>query len=41
MQAKQVLTIPIVGIGGINFSNQHQAFDVGCDAVAMINAIFK
>jgi thiamine-phosphate pyrophosphorylase len=41
MQAKQVLTIPIVGIGGINYSNQHQAFDVGCDAVAMINALFQ
>lgn len=41
MQAKQVLTIPIVGIGGINFSNQHQAFDAGCDAVAMINSIFN
>ena len=40
-QAKQVLTIPIVGIGGIDFSNQHQAFDSGCDAVAMISALFQ
>jgi thiamine-phosphate pyrophosphorylase len=40
-QAKKVLTIPIVGIGGIDFNNQHQAFDAGCDAVAMINALFQ
>ncbi|MCS5589802.1 MAG: thiamine phosphate synthase [Candidatus Thioglobus sp.] len=40
-QAKQALTIPIVGIGGVDFSNQHQAFDAGCDAVAMINALFQ
>lgn len=40
-QAKQMLTIPIVGIGGIDFTNQHQALDAGCDAVAMINALFK
>jgi len=40
-QAKQALTIPIVGIGGIDFSNQHQAFDAGCNAVAMINALFQ
>ncbi len=39
-QAKQTLDIPIVGIGGINFSNQQQAFDAGCDAVAMINALW-
>ena len=40
-QAKQVLNIPIVGIGGVNFKNQQQAFDAGCDAVAMINALFQ
>jgi len=40
-QAKQVITIPIVCIGGIDFSNQHQAFDAGCVAVAMINALFQ
>ncbi|MBT6656121.1 MAG: thiamine phosphate synthase [Candidatus Thioglobus sp.] len=39
-RARQVLDIPIVGIGGVNFSNQQQAFDAGCDAVAMINALF-
>ncbi|MDG2353857.1 MAG: thiamine phosphate synthase [Gammaproteobacteria bacterium] len=40
-QAKQDLTIPVVGIGGIDFNNQQQAFDAGCDAVAMINALFQ
>ncbi|HIM58620.1 MAG TPA: thiamine phosphate synthase [Gammaproteobacteria bacterium] len=40
-RAKQQLSIPIVGIGGINFDNQQQAFDAGCDAVAMINALSK
>ena len=39
-EAKQKLNVPIVGIGGVNFSNQQQAFDAGCDAVAMINALF-
>lgn len=38
-QAKQHLTIPIVGIGGIDFDNQQQAFTAGCDAVAMIDAL--
>lgn len=40
-QAKKILHIPIVGIGGINFDNQDQALKVGCDAVAMIDALFK
>ena len=40
-QAKAALNIPIVGIGGIDFNNQQQALDVGCDAVAMINTLFK
>ena len=40
-QAKQTLDIPIVGIGGIDFDNQQQAFDAGCDAVAMINSLFR
>lgn len=38
-QAKQLLSIPIVGIGGIDFNTQHQAFNAGCDAVAMISAL--
>ncbi|MEO1939607.1 thiamine phosphate synthase [Candidatus Thioglobus sp.] len=41
IKAKQKLNIPIVGIGGIDFNNQHQAFDAGCDAVAMISALFQ
>ncbi|CAC9581956.1 Thiamin-phosphate pyrophosphorylase (EC 2.5.1.3) [uncultured Gammaproteobacteria bacterium] len=40
-QAKTVIDIPIVGIGGIDFDNQEQALKAGCDAVAMINAIFQ
>jgi len=40
-QAKQILKIPIVGIGGIDFDNQDKAFSAGCDAVAMINALFQ
>ncbi|MBW5290515.1 MAG: Thiamin-phosphate pyrophosphorylase [Candidatus Ruthia sp. Asou_11_S2] len=40
-KAKQILRIPIVGIGGIDFHNQQQAFDAGCDAVAMINTLFE
>ncbi|BAS67145.1 MAG: thiamine phosphate synthase [Gammaproteobacteria bacterium] len=39
-QAKQNLTIPIVGIGGINFDNQQLAYDAGCNSVAMINALW-
>ena len=40
-QAKQTLNIPIVGIGGIDFNNQQQVFDAGCNSVAMINALFQ
>ncbi|BBB23248.1 thiamine-phosphate pyrophosphorylase [Abyssogena phaseoliformis symbiont OG214] len=40
-KAKQILHIPIIGIGGIDFHNQQQAFDAGCNAVAMINTLFK
>ncbi len=40
-QAKTTLEIPIVGIGGINFENSQKAFDAGCDAVAMVEAIFN
>jgi len=39
-QAHKKLHLPIVGIGGITFSNQQQAFDAGCNAVAMINELF-
>ncbi len=40
-KAKQQISIPIVGIGGIDFNNQQKVFDAGCDAVAMINALFR
>lgn len=40
-QAKQALSIAIVGIGGVNFDNQQQAFNAGCDSVAMINQLFQ
>jgi thiamine-phosphate pyrophosphorylase len=40
-KAKQILHIPIVGIGGIDFHNQQQAFDAGCNAIAMIDTLFK
>ena len=39
-QARQQLSLPIVGVGGINFDNQQQAIAAGCDAVAMIAALF-
>lgn len=39
-QAKRQIHIPVVGIGGITFDNQQQAFDAGCDSVAMIGTLF-
>lgn len=39
-QARQILSIPIIGIGGIDFDNQAAALAAGCDAVAMMNALF-
>jgi thiamine-phosphate pyrophosphorylase len=33
--------IPIVGIGGITFENQKQAYDAGCDSVAMVEGLFS
>ncbi len=38
--AKQKLNLPIVGIGGITFENKESAFEVGCDAVAMLKGLF-
>ncbi len=40
-QARQQLSVPIVGIGGVNFDNQQQAFNAGCDSVAMISQLFQ
>ncbi len=41
IQAKEILNIPIVGVGGISFNNQQQVLSIGCDAVAMINQLFQ
>ena len=38
--AKGVLSIPIVGIGGITMENKALAQQAGCDMVAMIEALF-
>jgi thiamine-phosphate pyrophosphorylase len=40
-EIKKNITIPIVGIGGINLQNQHYAYDAGCSSVAMIDGLFK
>jgi thiamine monophosphate synthase len=32
--------VPIVGIGGVDFNNQEDAFKAGCTAVAMVSALF-
>ena len=40
-QAKKILTISIVGIGGITQQNAKFAKSAGCDAVAMIDALFS
>lgn len=39
-QAQQTLTVPIVGIGGVDFNNQEDALKAGCTAVAMVSALF-
>ena len=40
-QAQQTLKVPIVGIGGVDFNNQEDAFKAGCTAVAMVSALFS
>jgi thiamine-phosphate pyrophosphorylase len=40
-QAASILNIPIVGIGGVDFSNQSKLISAGCDSVAMISALFQ
>lgn len=39
--AKKRLNIPIVAIGGINFSNKKYPISAGVNAVAMIDALFE
>lgn len=39
-QAKQQISIPVVGIGGINIDNALQVKEAGADAVAVISTLF-
>lgn len=40
-QAKKVLQIPIVAIGGINVTNAAQLISYGCDAIAVSDGLFN
>ena len=40
-EIKKNISIPIVGIGGINLKNQHFVYQAGCSSVAMIDGLFK
>ena len=39
-EIKKYISIPIVGIGGINLKNQHSVYQSGCSSVAMIDGLF-
>ena len=39
-QAKSMINIPLVAIGGITLENAAQVVDAGADAIAVINALF-
>ena len=39
-EIKNNISIPIVGIGGINLKNQHLLYQSGCSSVAMIDGLF-
>jgi thiamine-phosphate pyrophosphorylase len=39
-QAKQLLSIPVVGIGGITLDNAPLVIEAGADAVAVITDVF-
>jgi len=39
-EIKKFISIPIVGIGGINLTNQHEVYQSGCSSVAMIEGLF-
>ena len=39
-EIKRNISIPIVGIGGINLKNQHYVYQAGCSSVAMIDGLF-
>ena len=40
-QAKQVISIPVVAIGGISLENAKQAITAGADAIAVVGALFN
>ena len=39
-EIKKYISIPIVGIGGINLKNQDNVYQSGCNSVAMIDGLF-
>ena len=39
-EIKKYISIPIVGIGGINLKNQDNVYRSGCSSVAMIDGLF-
>ncbi|MBY0499631.1 MAG: thiamine phosphate synthase [Nitrosomonas sp.] len=40
-QARQILTIPVVGIGGIQLTNAAMVIHNGCDAIAVCSNLFQ
>jgi len=41
MEAKNILSVPIVAIGGINRDNAHQLISAGADCIAISNDLFS
>ena len=39
-EIKKNISIPIVGIGGINLKNQNSVYEAGCSSIAMIDGLF-
>ena len=39
-EIKKKISIPIVGIGGVNLKNQYSVYQAGCNSVAMISGLF-
>jgi thiamine-phosphate pyrophosphorylase len=40
-EARSIVSVPIVGIGGITASNLGEAFAAGADSVALVSAVFS
>ncbi|MEY3171236.1 MAG: Thiamine-phosphate synthase [Pseudomonadota bacterium] len=40
-EAKSLIQIPIVAIGGITMNNAHDVIETGIDAIAVINSLFE